>query len=65
MLIIFNNNEAYSQTTNTNNIKKYGQLSAALEMVVYGRMSDLIEQTGNEDTLGVLLYGDLHHIKTI
>ena len=62
MLISFYN-KAYSQTTNTNNIKRYGQLSASLEMVAYGRMSDLIEQTGNEDTLGVLLYGDLHYIK--
>lgn len=58
-----NNNKVYSQTTNTNDVKRYGQLSASLEMVAYGRMSDLIEQTGNEDTLGVLLYGDLHYIK--
>ena len=63
IMLININNKAYSQTTNTNNIKRYGQLSASLEMVAYGRMSDLIEQTGNEDTLGVLLYGDLHYIK--
>ena len=57
-------NTLMSQTTNTNtNIKRYGQLSASLELVAYGRMSDLIEQTGNEDTLGVLLYGNLHYIK--
>ena len=63
MLISVIKYNAYSQTTNTNNIKRYGQLSASLEMVAYGRMSDLIEQTGNEDTLGVLLYGDLNYIK--
>ncbi|PTY40774.1 hypothetical protein [Brachyspira hampsonii] len=62
-MLISLNIKAYSQTTNTNDIKRYGQLSASLEMVAYGRMSDLIEQTGNEDTLGVLLYGDLHYIK--
>ena len=55
-------NTSYSQTTNTNS-GKYGVLSASLELTAYGRMSDLIEQTGNEDTLGVLLYGDLHYIK--
>lgn len=63
MLIFIINNKAYSQTSNTNSIKKYGQLSASLELTAYGRMSDLIEQTGNEDTLGVLLYGYLHYIK--
>ena len=57
-------NTLMSQTTNTNtNTNRYGQLSASLELVAYGRMSDLIEQTGNEDTLGVLLYGNLHYIK--
>ena len=54
----------FSQNTNETNFNntnsgKYGVLSASLELVAYGRMSDLIEQTGNEDTLGVLLYGDL------
>nr|WP_258018547.1 hypothetical protein [Brachyspira pilosicoli] len=68
VIIIFNIfNTLYTQTTNnqtTNtNSGKYGVLSASLELTAYGRMSDLIEQTGNEDTLGVLLYGDLHYIK--
>lgn len=63
LIFIIINNKAYSQASNTNSIKKYGQLSASLELTAYGRMSDLIEQTGNEDTLGVLLYGYLHYIK--
>ena len=50
----------FSQETNTS---KYGILNASLELTAYGRMSDLIEQTGNEDTLGVLLDGELHYIK--
>lgn len=63
IILLFNIfNALYSQTTNTNS-GKYGVLSASLELTAYGRMSDLIEQTGNEDTLGVLLYGDLHYIK--
>lgn len=68
VIIIFNIfNTLYTQTTNSQttntNSGKYGVLSASLELTAYGRMSDLIEQTGNEDTLGVLLYGDLHYIK--
>ena len=68
IIIIFNIfNTLYTQTTNSQttntNSGKYGVLSASLELTAYGRMSDLIEQTGNEDTLGVLLYGDLHYIK--
>ncbi len=63
VMLISANDMLYSQTTNTNNIKRYGQLSASLELIAYGRMSDLIEQTGNEDTLGVMLYGNLHYIK--
>lgn len=58
--ILFSQN---TQNTNNTNLGKYGVLSASLELVAYGRMSDLIEQTGNEDTLGVLLYGDLKYIK--
>ena len=68
IILLFNIfNASYTQTTNSQttntNSGKYGVLSASLELTAYGRMSDLIEQTGNEDTLGVLLYGDLHYIK--
>ena len=52
-----------NETNNNTNSSKYGVLSASLELMAYGRMSDLVEQTGNEDTLGVLLYGDLSYIK--
>lgn len=67
-LILITNSILFSQNTNDTNSNntnsgKYGVLSASLELVAYGRMSDLIEQTGNEDTLGVLLYGDLNYIK--
>ena len=67
-LILIINSILFSQNTNSTNSNntnsgKYGVLSASLELVAYGRMSDLIEQTGNEDTLGVLLYGDLSYIK--
>ena len=67
-LILIINSILFSQNTNETNSNntnsgKYGVLSASLELVAYGRMSDLIEQTGNEDTLGVLLYGDLSYIK--
>lgn len=67
-LILITNSILFSQNTNDTNSNntnsgKYGVLSASLELVAYGRMSDLIEQTGNEDTLGVLLYGDLSYIK--
>ncbi|WP_456059542.1 hypothetical protein [Brachyspira pilosicoli] len=62
IIIIYSSISLNAQTTNTNSAK-YGVLSASLELTAYGRMSDLIEQTGNEDTLGVLLYGDLHYIK--
>ena len=67
-LILIINSILFSQNTNATNSNntnsgKYGVLSASLELVAYGRMSDLIEQTGNEDTLGVLLYGDLSYIK--
>ena len=67
-LILITNSILFSQNTNETNSNntnsgKYGVLSASLELVAYGRMSDLIEQTGNEDTLGVLLYGDLSYIK--
>ena len=67
-LILITNSILFSQNTNATNSNntnsgKYGVLSASLELVAYGRMSDLIEQTGNEDTLGVLLYGDLSYIK--
>ena len=62
-LILIINSILFSQNTNDTNSGKYGVLSASLELVAYGRMSDLIEQTGNEDTLGVLLYGDLSYIK--
>ena len=63
--ILFSQNTNNTNATNSNNTNsgKYGVLSASLELVAYGRMSDLIEQTGNEDTLGVLLYGDLSYIK--
>ena len=63
--ILFSQNTNDTNATNSNNTNsgKYGVLSASLELVAYGRMSDLIEQTGNEDTLGVLLYGDLSYIK--
>ena len=63
--ILFSQNTNDNNATNSNNTNsgKYGVLSASLELVAYGRMSDLIEQTGNEDTLGVLLYGDLSYIK--
>lgn len=63
--ILFSQNTNNTNSTNSNNtnLGKYGVLSASLELVAYGRMSDLIEQTGNEDTLGVLLYGDLSYIK--
>lgn len=63
--ILFSQNTNNTNSTNSNNTNsgKYGVLSASLELVAYGRMSDLIEQTGNEDTLGVLLYGDLSYIK--
>lgn len=63
--ILFSQNTNDTNSTNSNNTNsgKYGVLSASLELVAYGRMSDLIEQTGNEDTLGVLLYGDLSYIK--
>lgn len=63
--ILFSQNIQNTNNINTNNTNsgKYGVLSASLELVAYGRMSDLIEQTGNEDTLGVLLYGDLSYIK--
>jgi hypothetical protein len=37
--------------------------SAEFQLSAYGRMSDLIEQTGNEDTLGVILDARLHYIK--
>ena len=68
VLILITNSILFSQNTNATNSNntnsgKYGVLSASLELVAYGRMSDLIEQTGNEDTLGVLLYGDLSYIK--
>ncbi len=67
-MILITNSILFSQNTNETNSNntnsgKYGVLSASLELVAYGRMSDLIEQTGNEDTLGVLLYGDLSYIK--
>lgn len=62
-LILIINSILFSQNTNDTNSGKYGVLRASLELVAYGRMSDLIEQTGNEDTLGVLLYGDLSYIK--
>ena len=67
-LVLIINSILFSQNTNSTNSNntnsgKYGVLSASLELVAYGRMSDLIEQTGNEDTLGVLLYGDLSYIK--
>lgn len=70
-LFLIINSFLFSQTSendNSNNINntnsgKWGILKASLELVAYGRMSDLIEQTGNEDTLGVLLYGDLSYIK--
>ncbi len=62
-LFLIINSILFSQNTNNANSGKYGVLSASLELVAYGRMSDLIEQTGNEDTLGVLLYGDLSYIK--
>lgn len=58
-----NTNDTNAANSNNTNSGKYGVLSASLELVAYGRMSDLIEQTGNEDTLGVLLYGDLSYIK--
>ena len=58
-----NTNDTNAANSNNTNAGKYGVLSASLELVAYGRMSDLIEQTGNEDTLGVLLYGDLSYIK--
>lgn len=61
--ILFSQNTNEINTNNNTNSGKYGVLSASLELVAYGRMSDLIEQTGNEDTLGVLLYGDLSYIK--
>lgn len=63
--ILFSQNTNDTNATNSNNTNsgKYGVLSASLELVAYGRMSDLIEQTGNEDTLGVLLYGNLSYIK--
>ena len=57
------NTQNINETNNNTNSGKYGVLSASLELIAYGRMSDLIEQTGNEDTLGVLLYGDLSYIK--
>ena len=60
---LFSQNTNEINTNNNTNSGKYGVLSASLELVAYGRMSDLIEQTGNEDTLGVLLYGDLSYIK--
>lgn len=60
---LFSQNTNEINTSNNTNSGKYGVLSASLELVAYGRMSDLIEQTGNEDTLGVLLYGDLNYIK--
>ena len=61
--ILFSQNTNEINTNNNTNSGKYGVLSASLKLVAYGRMSDLIEQTGNEDTLGVLLYGDLSYIK--
>lgn len=61
--ILFSQNTNEINTNNNTNSGKYGVLRASLELVAYGRMSDLIEQTGNEDTLGVLLYGDLSYIK--
>lgn len=53
----------FAQDASDTNTSKYGVLSASLELTAYGRMSDLIEQTGNEDTLGVLLDGELNYIK--
>lgn len=63
--ILFSQTNLESETTNmfATNIAKYGTFSAYFDLVAYGRMSDLIEQTGNEDTLGVMLYGNLHYIK--
>lgn len=55
-------NNLNTNASNTNTAK-YGTFSAYFDLIAYGRMSDLIEQTGNEDTLGVMLYGDLHYIK--
>lgn len=62
---LFSQTSANDNVNNINNTNsgKWGILKASLELVAYGRMSDLIEQTGNEDTLGVLLYGDLSYIK--
>ena len=66
LLLIINSflfSQNINETNNNTNSSKYGVLSASLELMAYGRMSDLVEQTGNEDTLGVLLYGDLSYIK--
>ena len=63
MLIYFDKSFAQINENSTNNKTRYGQLKASMEIVAYFRMSDLIEQTGNEDTLGVLLFGDLNYIK--
>ncbi len=64
MLLLFSL-KTYAQDTNTaaTNENKYGRFAAEAEMIAYGRMSDLIEQTGNEDTLGVLLDAKFHYIK--
>ena len=54
----------YSQDLESTNIKTNGfSFTAGFDLIAYGRMSDLIEQTGNEDTLGVLLDANLHYIK--
>ncbi len=62
ILLVFNLT-IYAQDTNMSDENKYGRFAAEVEMIAYGRMSELIEQTGNEDTLGVLLDAKFHYIK--
>lgn len=57
------NNNTISNILPDTNEKKNGKLSVMFDLIAYGRMSDLIEQTGNEDTLGVLFKGKINYVK--
>lgn len=64
VFVIFTQVNLYSQETlSTNSTTNNSYFAAEFDLVAYGRMSDLIEQTGNEDTLGVLLDANLYYIK--
>ena len=64
LLLLFTQANLYSQDTEIINVKTNTfSFTAGFDLIAYGRMSDLIEQTGNEDTLGVLLDSNLHYIK--